>query len=111
MPGQTMADFMHDSDITKNYHGGNELSAEAESSTPRSVREKQRNLILQHVTACGENGSTCDEAEIVLAMPHQTCSARCSELKRDGLVVESGKTRPTRQGKKAAVLTLPGVKV
>jgi hypothetical protein len=37
-----------------------------------------------------------------LVLPHQTCSARFSELKRDNLIMKVGR-RPTRTGSMAGV--------
>ena len=49
---------------------------------------------------------TCDEMEVILDMPHQTVSACITGLKKAGAVRDSGKRRPTRTGRKAAVLEI-----
>jgi hypothetical protein len=105
-------------DICQRYHGGNEESYEAHAGT-----DKQRSygMILGYLRERWGEGGTCDEIEIATGMPHQTASARCSELVRDGVVVrrvgEDGKRirRETRHECMASVLFLreavPGVVV
>jgi hypothetical protein len=51
----------------------------------------------------GHYGATCDECEVGLGLRHQTASARCTELCRMGLIVDSGITRKTRSGRAAVV--------
>jgi hypothetical protein len=51
-------------------------------------------------------GLICEEAERLLGMRHQTCSARFSEMKRDGLLVVTGERRKTSTGCRADVLAL-----
>lgn len=55
----------------------------------------------------GRQGLTCDEAEILLGLNHQNCSARFGELRKAGLLVKTRQKRPTRTGKKAAVYIHP----
>ena len=45
-------------------------------------------------------------ARQVLDMPHQSCSAHFSELKRDEMFIPSNITRPTRHGGNARVMLL-----
>lgn len=89
-------------DITHNRHRGN---AESQSANLRvaSSKEKMRAQVLEAIQRSGARGMTCDELETLLGLTHQTCSARCSELKKDGMVQKLG-TRPTRTGSPAAVL-------
>jgi hypothetical protein len=93
-------------DITRNYHRGNPRSKEANS---RANKAKQRAAIIEFGVQRGTHGFTCDEAEVALGMSHQSCSARCSELKRDRVVLIFGK-RLTRTGCKADVLLVRGVR-
>jgi predicted transcriptional regulator len=96
-------------DICENYHGGNPESYEANEAT---AKERDRSKIYLALLEAAEKGQTCDELEICLAMAHQTASARCSELLREGVVVRArdGKgerlRRLTRQGCWASVLIL-----
>ncbi len=59
-----------------------------------------------------DGGPTCDEAEVLTGLPHQSCSARFTGLKDKGRIVwrhdpeKPGNTplrRPTRSGRGARV--------
>jgi hypothetical protein len=95
-----------DSDITAANHGMAETSAAAHASTSDQTRERMRGSILAHIRVSGEVGATCDEVEMRLSMPHQTASARISEMLRGGLIRDSGDRRRTRTGKLARVYTV-----
>ena len=88
-------------DICASRHKGDECSAAANLKT-----NKQRDAarILKYLDVY--NGKTCDELEVALGMSHQTCSARCSDLARAGLIIRTGEKRPTRTGSPAAVYTI-----
>jgi len=92
----------HD-DITRNYHGGNKQSEEANR---RTRKHKDRARVVMHIWSCGTYGCTCYEAEQALGMRHQTCSARFSDLKNDGVIIGTGQTRPTDTGSPAEVYIL-----
>jgi Fic family protein len=92
-------------DITQNYHRGNPESVKAHRRS-RLNAERDRTRILRLVGARGAEGLTCDEAERLLGLSHQTCSARFSELKRDKLLAPTGTLRPTRSGAKARVMVI-----
>ena len=49
------------------------------------------------------SGLTFDVIEFVLGKSHQTVSARIRELFKAGRIKDSGRTRPTRSGRKAVV--------
>ncbi len=98
-------------DITRNFHGGDPESTAANLLTNK-YRDRRR--ILEHLEKCGPNGDTCDHIEQVLGISHQTCSARCSELKRDRMVIRKPSLdgvgyvkSTTRSGALAALLILP----
>lgn len=59
--------------------------------------------VLRNIVACGDYGATADEIQVALSMRPQTCSARCNELRRAGLIVRDGRTRPTDSGRAAYV--------
>ena len=83
-------------DICANRHRGNKQSVMANARADKNVHR-------QRILRLFRNAQwTCDELEVFLDLPHQSCSARISELKRDGLIVKVG-TRPTRSGCQAAV--------
>ena len=90
------------------YVAGNLSSEEAADSVKESAATI-RGRIYRYVSE-SPAGKTCDELEAELYLSHQTCSARCTELKRLGLlspkIDESGAKlrRQTRSGRNADVL-------
>ena len=48
-------------------------------------------------------GATCDEAQTLLNMTHQSCSPCFTWLSKDGQIYDSGQRRVTRSGRKAIV--------
>jgi response regulator of citrate/malate metabolism len=87
-------------DICENNHKGNEESKEAHGSI-NGKKAAMYEQILGTLYCSYGRGLTCDEVEERIAMSHQTCSARFSELKRDGLIVSTGERRKTRSGRPA----------
>lgn len=92
-------------DICQARHKGNEHSAAANASLRGGAKAKIRREILEFISSAGSRGATVEEIQQALAMRYTTVSARCSELKRDELLVESG-SRKTSSGRAAAVLVL-----
>lgn len=96
-------------DICRNNHGGN---PESESANEQTDKRRDSKRIVDALANSGWSGMTCDELEVELAMAHQTCSARCSELKRDGTIAYKNygldakryQKRATRTGSQAGVL-------
>jgi predicted ArsR family transcriptional regulator len=80
-------------DICAARHGGDAQSQAANRLTDKG---RDRARILEYLA--GVTDATCDEAEAALGMNHQTCSARFSELKREGILCATGRRRPTRHG-------------
>jgi hypothetical protein len=76
-------------DITSNYHGGDEFSTEAFQRTPSERRQRDRARILQSIREDGP--AICEDLEQRLDLSHQTCSARVSELRKAGDLVEIGR--------------------
>jgi predicted transcriptional regulator len=91
--------FSQPSDICRNYHGGNEQS-EAANVAIQPRKQSMRMRILEWWT----QESTVEECELALGMKHQTVSARVSELRKDGLLQDTGRTRPTSSGSQAEIL-------
>jgi hypothetical protein len=90
------------SDITRRYHRGHPRSTEAyEDTKVRKLRDQMRILRLLHEHP---NGLICDEAEVLLNMSHQTCSARFSDMKAKGWIAPTGERRLTRSGSYADVM-------
>jgi hypothetical protein len=99
--GDQMSD--DDDDITRHYHRDNPRSAEANPSERAKSRDCNRiRVFLFHRQ---RHGAICEEAERALNMIHETCSARFSELKRDGEIIVIG-WRLTSRGNKADVCIL-----
>lgn len=89
---------------------GHEKGSNTSKDAALSVKEgaaAMRARVKAHVGACGAYGAISDEAEDVLNMPHQTCSARFTELVKKGELVKLEKTRNTKRGHPARVHVLP----
>jgi hypothetical protein len=70
---------------------------------PRTGSQRHRILLLLLV----EGPMTCDRAEDLLGLPHQSVSARWNELWHDfGFIEPTGSARRTRAGAEAAVFRL-----
>lgn len=91
-------------DVCENRHGGNPESVEAFLSTPPDCRTRQRIAIHKFAKSKGSYGITTDEVAQELSVPPNSVSGRLSEMKRDGLLVETVHRRKTRMGKMARVL-------
>ena len=90
-------------DITSNFHGGDRMS-EAANETVTPFKSSQRFLCLTIIARFSEPpvGVSSDEVERITGMPHQTCGARFTELKADGLIVLFGYGK-TRRGCKCGL--------
>ena len=88
-------------DITRNYHGGNHESVEANPLDTDKTRMRLR--ILRLIRCTGPFGATSDEVEQATGISHQSCSARFTELKARGDLTDSGMKRKTRNGRNARV--------
>jgi predicted HTH transcriptional regulator len=86
-------------DICANRHQGNSMSVEANKITHK-FKVSARNRILTAIKT--SVGQTCEELESETLLSHQTCSARLSELRREGKIKIVG-TRKTRSGSSAAI--------
>lgn len=86
---------------------GSEWASDTSQAAAESIAQitaAMRRYVYQGVAHAELDGSTCDEAEIVLLMSHQTCSARFTELHGPDyrMIVRVG-MRPTRSGRNAGV--------
>jgi hypothetical protein len=96
-------------DICSDRHLGNVYSRAANPS--RIAKQRMRSRILLFLLKSGP--ATCEEIEFALSMgkevnhvdfvPHSSCSARISELKREGSIIPTGESRPTQRGRSSAV--------
>jgi len=64
-----------------------------------------RHLLLQEFY-CDFDGLTYEEAGFAIGLNNVQATRRCSELKRDGFIVETDETRKTSSGSKASVYVI-----
>ena len=101
MPDQYQTNLLRERpDICAARHKGEEMSVAANPA--ESTKSERRGAILRLLR---HGAFTCEEAEVHCAMSHQTCSARFSELKRDGLIKQVGKQK-NRSGRYAKTYTV-----
>lgn len=81
---------------------GSETSEEAADSV-RPLVGQMKIQVYEFIASRGPDGATCDETEEALEMRHQTCSARFRDLRLENRIVQAGKKRLTRSGRKAEV--------
>lgn len=103
MPAEKVNQIDLNFDPTKGRHQGNKQSIGAHRSIV-SNKLQDFGRILDHLKTCGDAGATCDEIEVALGLKHQTASARCSQLKSQGIIYEAGDRRLTRSQRPAAIL-------
>ena len=89
-------------DICQSNHGRADTSVAAYEWVRDSL-PAARQRVFELIEAAEPFGLTCDQVEQLLQKPHQSVSARMTELKRDGHIVDSRKRRPTRTGSTARV--------
>jgi predicted HTH transcriptional regulator len=87
-------------DICANKHGGNPQSVEA-NEIITFLKKPMRNKIYDLISI-SPHPLSCEEIEEILTLYHQTASARISELKRAGKIMQVG-LKENRSGCKAAV--------
>lgn len=81
-------------------------SSDTSKAAARSIEPQLGRLqgkVLEVIQRRAALGATTDEVEFVLAMSHQTVSARVKELRDKGLIRDKGTRRPTRSGRAAVV--------
>jgi hypothetical protein len=69
----------------------------------RSIQAVLPRMRVKVLTALAARPSICDELEVRLRMPHQTCSAVMNDLLRSGAIEPTGQRRRTRSGRFADV--------
>lgn len=75
--------------------------AAAEHGRARAPSARQR--VLSYINDQGADGATMDQVECALDMRHQTVSPRVGELRQDGLIAKTKRTRATTAGEQASV--------
>lgn len=88
--------------LTPPHVAGSDTSLSAAKSVEARV-PKMKMAVMDCIARGYDEGRTCDEVEVWLGMSHQTASARIRDLVKSGKIADSGKRRPTRSGRKAAV--------
>lgn len=95
------------------YVPGSPTSRAAAVSVADDLNRLER-AVLDRLESAGMAGHTDDELEVLTGMSHQTVSARRRTLVLKNMVMDSGKQRPTRSGRKAVAWVrtgLPGLAV
>lgn len=90
---------------TPGHRGVDTSAAAAEGLAPHLGRLQR--LTLDAITDAGAHGLTANELAAALDVPREAIQPRTSELRRKGLIVDSGTRRFNSNGKKAIVWTLP----
>lgn len=79
------------------------LTSEAAAYSIEDDLNRLEDIVFRRITAAGTHGMTDDELEVVTGLSHQTVSARRRTLVLKELLIDSGRQRPTRSGRKAVV--------
>jgi len=79
------------------------VSAETLASLDEPLLARLQTSVYETLRTMRTFGATVDELEKKLHLSHQSCSPRVLELRQKGLVVDSGKRRLTRSGRRARV--------
>jgi transcription initiation factor IIE alpha subunit len=72
------------------------------------VAGTQGHDIMAFVRGCGRQGATAEEIEMATGISGNSVRPRLVQLRRDNLVVDSGKVRPTRSKRQAVVWVAVG---
>lgn len=88
------------------FVSGSETSRDAARSM-RIAAKQQEQRVLIAIYNRGSVGGTSDELEVQLQLTHQSASARVSELKKTGRIIDGGTRRKTRSGRYAVVYIFP----
>lgn len=73
----------------------------------RPVARTLRAQVFVELLKRGTAGATLEELEVTLKIPGNTIRPRRQELEKRGLVVDSGRERPTSSGRSAIVWIVP----
>lgn len=87
-------------------HRGVETSIEAGESVAPKIGRLQR-ITLDVIAGMRAHGRTSDEAAEACGMDRWSIQPRVSELRKKGLIADSGQRRRNVTGKQAIVWTLP----
>lgn len=88
----------------EHYPPSNGVATSDEAASSIAVHaQRQRDVIYRYMTDRSMLGSTAQEASIALDMPIQTVTPRMLEIRRDGLLKDSGERRLTTSKRRAIV--------
>ena len=88
--------------LGKGFQGAEMIQRETSRNAYQSVDvSHQRGKVLAMLKRL--QGATCDEAQTLLGLTHQSCSPCFTWLSKDGQIYDSGQRRVTRSGRKAIV--------
>ena len=96
-------------DFRDMYRGQAPHQAHSDTSTSAAaaLAEERRNTlraaVLAHITASAKHGATDEEMQVALEMDGNTERPRRRELQLGGLIVDSGRRRPTEKNRQAVV--------
>jgi hypothetical protein len=90
-------------DVCSSRHRGSPTSEDANDELGPHAKAHLRELVLDVLRMRGTFGGTTEEVARHLNMQVHSISGRMSELKRDGLAIETDRRRKTRSGFSAAV--------
>lgn len=93
------------------FERGSATSEAAADSLDEDMLGRLQRRMLNYLRRCGLRGATSDEAEVALAMRHQTASARLRELELFGWAVKTDRRRFTRSGRGAFVYVIAAMAV
>jgi hypothetical protein len=89
-------------DITEKKHKGNAFSRAANPTDEDKLRDMA--AMFDYIFGTGVTGCTCEAAYLAVGLIPQTGSGRCSDLKRLGKIVGTGRRGRTRTGRSAEIL-------
>lgn len=78
-------------------------TSELAAKSVRESAESMRRRVLAYLTQQGERGATDEEIQIALEMSGNTQRPRRWELQNADVIKDSGKRRPNKSGRAAAV--------
>lgn len=90
--------------VPPHVRGSDTSFAAAMQQLPKAATARAK--VVKFIESRGDVGATCDECEIILRMPHTTCSARIREAVLDNQLMDSTRRRKTRWGALARVYVL-----
>jgi CRP-like cAMP-binding protein len=80
-------------------------TSKAAAARIQPVSAKMQRRILDYIKSRGDDGATYDEVVSELGLEKPTVAGRLNDLKRAGLIADTGRRRPTRSGSSASVVT------